>query len=318
MRLILLVSSVVLLASGCGASDEAKYAAVETQQGYAFAPPPAPPPPTSVAADSVGNMSRAFAPDQDGGGGGQPPQPGEPATARQMAYTYGYNFAVPTANMQGLLSTHEAACNNAGPAVCYVVNSSISGLGEDYAHGQLTLKASAEWVKSFQAGMPESLKGFGAELDASTSTAEDLTVQILDTSARLDSAKTLRDRLQQLLADRPGRLADLLEIERELARVQADIDSTESILAAMRLRVAMSTLTLSYTAKYSAVSQSVWRPLSDAFADFVPNIVASLAAIVAFISSVALWLVLTAAVVWLVLWRMRRRKKPAKPAPVQT
>jgi hypothetical protein len=32
----------------------------------------------------------------------------------------------------------------------------------------------------------------------------------------------------------------------------------------MRLRVAMSSLTLNYSAKYTAVSQSIWRPLGDA------------------------------------------------------
>ena len=89
----------------------------------------------------------------------------------------------------------------------------------------------------------------------------------------------------ELLRDRPGRLSDLLEIEREMARVQAEIDSRESIMAALKLRVAMSTITLNYQPKYTAASESIWRPLGDAFSNFLPNLAESLAAIVLFIGS---------------------------------
>ena len=140
---------------------------------------------------------------------------------------------------------------------------------------------------------------------------------MVDTGARLNSAKTLRDRLQKLLAERPGKLADLIEIERELARVQAEIDATESVLAAMRLRVAMSDLTLTYQARYTAASESIWRPLGDAFQGFLPSVVLSLAAIVEFISATLLWILLLGAVAaglgW--LWRRRRARRKGAAAP---
>lgn len=289
------------------------YAASEMSAG------PPPPPPAPAMAMMKADMDVAtrvqIVEEQQGGQPGQPgQQPVDPGDSRQIAYTYSYAFKVPTGNMEGLLNAHKASCENAGSSKCYVVNSSISGLGEDYASGQLVIKGSREWVDSFKASMGDSLKAFDAELDSNNSTAEDLTVQILDTTATLNSAKTLRDRLQELLRDRPGRLSDLLEIERELARVQAEIDSTESILAAMKLRVAMSTLTLTYQPKYSAVSESIWRPLGDAFSSFLPNVVSSLAAIVAFVSNILLWLILAGIVVWIVLWRLRRRR-PKAPKP---
>jgi hypothetical protein len=313
----LMIGGLALVAlSACGQSNNSDgYARGEAS----MASPPSPPPPPPMAAPApemaamkvaADSMTRERTIDQEQQGGGGPQQNGQPPVdpnaARQIAYTYFYGFRVPTGNMEGLLNAHKAACEQAGVAKCYVVNSNISGLGEDSANGQLVIKGSREWIDSFKASMEDSLKKFGAELDSNNSSAEDLTVQILDTSARLNSTKTLRDRLQALLKDRPGRLSDLLDIERELARVQAEIDSTESILAAMKLRVSMSTLTLNYQAKYSAVSESIWRPLGDAFSGFLPNVVASLAGIVEFISSVLLWLVLGGAVIWLVLWRWRR------------
>jgi hypothetical protein len=311
---------VALSACGPGGNESAK---VGSADGFAEAAAP-PPPPMAAPAPTSPDMDMAsrerMVVEEQRQQGGQPQQqpdpnnPAQPADTRLIAYTYYYSFQVPTGNMEGLLNAHKAACESAGPARCYIVNSSISGLGSENSSGQLVIKGSRDWVESFQKGMDDSLKPFNAELDSNNSTAEDLTVQILDTTARLNSAKTLRDRLQELLRDRPGRLSDLLEIERELARVQAEIDSTESILAAMKLRVSMSTLTLTYTPKYSAVSESIWRPLGDAFSGFIPNVVGSLAGIVEFISQTALWIILFAVVVWFV-WRRFRRRRKAAPAP---
>jgi hypothetical protein len=233
-----------------------------------------------------------------------------------MAYVYAWGFQVPTGNMEGLLDAHKKLCEDAGPAKCYVVNSSISGLGQESSYGTLSLKATEDWVRTFEGGIEDGLKPFDGTLDSRNRSGEDLTVQIVDGEARLNSMKTMRDRLQELLRDRPGRLSDLLEIERELARVQADIDSRESILAALKLRVAMSSLTLSYTPKYTAVSESIWRPLGDAFSNFLPNVAATLAAIISFISEILPVVIILGLLLWLALWLFRgRRKGKAKPAP---
>jgi glycine cleavage system regulatory protein len=236
--------------------------------------------------------------------------------AQQIAYTYEYTFAVPSPRMQELMDAQKAACQQAGPAKCYILSSSISGIGEDSASGQMQIKASADWIKDFQSALPNSLKGLGAKIDSTTTQAEDLTTQIIDITARLNSNKTLRDRLQALLKDRPGKLGDLLDIERELARVQGEIDATESVLAAMKLRVAMSTLTLSYRGEYSAVSESIWRPLGDAFKAILPNIVGSLAWIVEAVSSLLIWIVLLGGVVAFAWKPWRRRGKIARTMPV--
>lgn len=193
-------------------------------------PPPPPPAAMPMAAMSEAKVaSGAVAQDAIGGvrnivpnepGGGQPVANDN----RQIAYTYTRTLRAPTTRMQDLLNAHKAACDAAGPARCYVSNSSISGLGTDSTSGTLELHATPEWIKPFLDGLPESLKPFEATVDASNTSSEDLTVQIVDTSARLNSSKMLRERLNALLKDRPGKLSDLLDIERELARVQAEID----------------------------------------------------------------------------------------------
>jgi len=317
MLRISMVASFALLVAACGngGSDGVAGKATSEQQGYAMAGAP-PPPAPSMAADMPATeaMSRRevdIIQQEPGGGGGQPTPPGA-----MMAYIYGWTFAVPTSNMEGLLNAHKKLCEDAGPAKCYIVNSTITGVGEntEYANGSLSLRASEDWVRTFEGGVEAGLKPFDATLDANSKSGEDLTVQIVDGEARLNSMKTMRDRLQALLRDRPGKLSDLLEIERELARVQADIDSRESVLAALKLRVAMSSLTLSYTPKYTAVSESIWRPLGDAFSGFMPNIAATLAAIIVFVSEILPVVVIGGLLIWLALWLFGRRRRKAKPA----
>ena len=252
--------------------------------------------------------------EQQGGPQSPDADPNTDGAARQIAYTYSYGFRVPTNNLEAMQNAHKAACEAAGPAVCYIEQSNINGLGEDYASGFMRIRASTDWIEAFREGIPDNLEPFGATLDSSDSTAEDLTTRIIDTNSMLESRKTLRDRLQKLLADRPGKLSDLLEIERELARVQQQIDSTESILAAMRLRVSMSVLTLNYQARYNAVSESIWRPLGDAFEGFLGNVVGSFAALVNLISGLLVWVILLGGLAWLAIWRWGKRSKARRSA----
>jgi hypothetical protein len=303
MRRLLLATSLALCVGACGRDGGNR---------YADAPSPPPPPAAEMAIAPAMPMAK-MASDSRGVGGVVGIAPGEPgggqpaaSDSRQIAYTYTRTLRSPTTRMQELMNAHKAACDAAGPAKCYVSNSSISGLGTDSTSGTLELHATPEWIKPFLEGLPQSLKPFDATVDASNTSSEDLTVQIVDTSARLNSAKMLRERLNGLLKDRPGKLSDLLDIERELARVQAEIDSTESVIAALKARVGMSTLTISYEPKVSAVSQSVWRPLSNAFRNFLPNIVGSVAGVVEFVSTFLIWIVILGAVIWFLARRFRR------------
>ena len=101
---------------------------------------------------------------------------------------------------------------------------------------------------------------------------EDLTRAILDTGARLKAQKTLRSRLEGLLETRNAKLPDLLSLERELARVQAEIESATANLKALRARVSMSVINIGYTSERLAVSRSSVSPIGEALQDFV-NIV---------------------------------------------
>lgn len=77
---------------------------------------------------------------------------------------------------------------------------------------------------------------------------EDVTEQFIDVEARLKNKIVLRDRLKQLL-EKANEVKDILAIETELNRVQADIDSMEGRIKSLRGKVEYSTLSLNLERK---------------------------------------------------------------------
>jgi hypothetical protein len=248
-------------------------------------------------------------PDPNGGGGAQP------GAAPLMAYTYGWNFAVPTGEMQNLLNAHKKLCEDAGPSKCYITNSNIDGIGKESSSGYLSMRATEDWVRQFEKGVDDGLKPFGASVYSNNRSAEELTAQIVDNEARLVSMVAYRDSLQQMLRDKPGKLSDLLEIQQTLAQAQGDIDSRQSVLAALKLRVSMSVLNFSYQPEYAAASESIWRPLGDAFGDFVPSLARTLAATVKVVAAILPVVLVAGLLLWALValfsWRGKGKKQPA-------
>ena len=72
----------------------------------------------------------------------------------------------------------------------------------------------------------------------------DVTEAYLDLQASLKNKRALRDRLRTLLA-RTNKIEDTLKIEKELNRVQTDLDQMEARMKSMQSKVAHSTLNLS-------------------------------------------------------------------------
>lgn len=72
-------------------------------------------------------------------------------------------------------------------------------------------------------------------------TGKDVTEEYIDIEARLANKVVLRDRLQQLL-DRATEISDLLAIETQLNRVQADIDSMEGRIRSLRGQIDYTTI----------------------------------------------------------------------------
>lgn len=238
---------------------------------------------------------------------------GAPVAEQYIAYAHSVGMRLPVKAIEPTMQGHIAACNAAGPSVCIVTNSWLNAYSEDSASASLNLRATPAWIDAFLSGVEAEATAAKGEITNRQTTAEDLTVSIIDTGARLKAQQTLQERLQKLLADRPGELGDLLETERELARVNGEIDSLKSTLAALRQRVDMSQLSVSYETKINPVSQGALQPLGEAFGSFFYNLASAVAAVVTAFAIGLPWLLLLGALLWIwlrLIWPRIRKKKP--------
>jgi hypothetical protein len=122
----------------------------------------------------------------------------------------------------------------------------VAAMGAQVSHAQVSDDSRAEYsvrVPPAQLGpLMDSVAVLG-DVDTRTVSAEDVTEAVVDAEARLAALRASRDRLTQLL-ERATSVQDVISVERELARVQGDIESLDARLQALKGQVAMSELSI--------------------------------------------------------------------------
>lgn len=232
-----------------------------------------------------------------------------------LAYRYAYGLRAPADAVRPLVQQHQQTCEAAGPSLCQIVNSNVTEAGSDRVSARLVIRAEPGWLTTFREGLEADAENAGGEVTSSSQSAEDLTRPILDTQARLDAQIQLRERLTGLLDRQGANIEELIRVERELARVNGDIESATAQLRAMRARVSMSIADLTYQSEIRPISQSTVNPVAEAFRDFAGIVLGGLAVMIRLIAGILPWLILIVPAVWLLArWRrsVNRRKAAEK------
>lgn len=152
------------------------------------------------------------------------------------------------------------------------------------------------------------LSGIG-KLRSSTTTAEDVGEEYVDVNARMANSRRLEERLVTLLANRTGKLDDVLAVERELARVREEIERYEGRLRYLRTRTAMSTLSVTVSEPAPVVGQPGSNILVTAALQAWRNFVNLVAGLIAACGVV----VPVVAVAGVAAWAWRRKRRVAVP-----
>jgi hypothetical protein len=195
----------------------------------------------------------------------------------------------------------------------YVGDESEAEDGYGVKTAYLTCRVPSEQLDA----LVERLKELG-DVERVQLSAQDITEQYFDLEIRLANQKRLETRLLELLERRANELSDLLEIEREAARVRGEIEQLEGRQRFWDNQVALSTLQVELHEPRPAIAGAeggAWRTLVDSFRRFGNNFVLSVAGII----SVAGGLIPVAAalglLVWIVVvWGRRRRSRGAAAA----
>lgn len=134
---------------------------------------------------------------------------------------------------------------------------------------------------------PAALDAFLAQVTALGSvgqharSADDQTDAVIDTEARLKNMTAFRDRLRALLATPGAKLKDVIDVERELVRVQSELDSLASRRKALAQQTDMVHVSINFQAQPSVLETGIWAPVRDAIAGAGRGFASSVAKIIA-------------------------------------
>ena len=196
-----------------------------------------------------------------------PTSPQDAVAAPKIAYRYSLGFRLPADAIKALQSKHADMCEARGPDVCRIISMRQSDQDGNYAYGNLQIAVAAGAARDFSKELETSSGPSDAELVSSSIEGEDLSKAIVDTEAKLRARTLLRDRLMEVLRNRKGTVAELVEAERGVAQVNQEIDQARSWLNEMRGRVAFSEMAITYesgarsSGSFSEPIRSAWNSL---------------------------------------------------------
>jgi hypothetical protein len=126
----------------------------------------------------------------------------------------------------------------------YVVTTSSTKQANGKLLGEIVVKVLPENLDHFL----QKVRGLG-ELKNQTLGTEDVTKEYFDTDARVKNARVMEQRLIDMLKTKTGKVADLLQVEKELGRVREEIEKMQGELKYWDAQVQFATVTISLAEK---------------------------------------------------------------------
>jgi hypothetical protein len=312
---LLVTIALALIASACDSSSPADGGGVAT--GKAEGSPNGAVSATSMAASrAIAGRVGAFDEAQSSNGGVavaamDPASPESPPSGPDPLQNVNAGSAAPTMVIRtgqafievdrvdpAILKIRQLAAQVGG----YITNSSISGGHDQVRQATFELKIPAPKYDP----AVDLLSTIG-KVETVSSTAQDVGEEFVDVTARVTNSRRLEERLISLLANRTGKLDEVLRVERELARVREEIERYEGRLRYLSARVALSTLTITVHEPAPILGNSpgenpIAAALRRAWKNFITVVAGSIAAL-----GVAIPLALLGLAGWLGYRRWKRR-----------
>jgi hypothetical protein len=200
----------------------------------------------------------------------------------------------------------ETACLAAG---CELLSSSVA---RDDERSPAAAFLDARLPPAALAPFLDRLGGLG-RIGRHATAAEDKTAEVVDVEARLGNMAAFRDNLRKLMATPGARLKDLIEVERELTRVQRELDSLATRRKALAGETEKVRVTVAFSARRAVLEAGMWLPVRSAVLRAGHVLAGSLATLIGVAIAIVPWgLALAAAA--LGVRALRRRPRAAAPS----
>jgi len=168
-------------------------------------------------------------------------------------------------------------------------------------------------VEDFDTAMAELEKV--AQLESSSQNSEDVTTEVIDTEVRIRAQAESLKRVELLLA-RAQSIRDIVAIEAQLTRRQADLDSLKSRQAYLKDQTSLSTITVFLASKAEKVEKKNEKAESGFFAglgngwDGMKTFLVGLATVIGTLLPFAILLLIFGVPAWLLVRSLGRRRPP--------
>lgn len=162
--------------------------------------------------------------------------PGDVPTPRTAAVIRTASLRIVARDFDGVRAAVEAIVASAGG---FIDQMTVSGDARSAGALSGTLRVPGDHLSDTLSR----LRQLG-QVTEDTQGSGDVTDQIVDLDARLVSARATEQRLAEILRTRTGKLSDVLEVERELARVRLDIERLDAEKNNIGRRVSYATIGL--------------------------------------------------------------------------
>lgn len=158
----------------------------------------------------------------------------------------------------------------------------------------LSIRVPPRSVEVFLTGLAKS-----GEIMQHSREAEDKTNQVVDADARIKNLTELRDRLRAMLADKSAKFKDIIDVERELANTQSQLDSFMSMRKILAQETDLVAMNIDFVAKQGITEQGFFAPVVRALKDAGQVFMESVAAVITFVMSAIPWLLISFPIVLL-------------------
>ncbi len=297
MKRFFLVLVLQILISACG--QQSPNLVPETAAVSASAPAAMDRAMPKIMADGQGSMKYGAAQ----GGAEQSlteisePQPSQPvgdstSVKKYIALRHHLQIETPADKMQ---ATFDAAIAHCEALNCQMLSANFNkATPYNPPSASLYVRVSPRNVAIFLSGLAKN-----GEVMQHGRDSEDKTSQVVDTDARIKNLTELRDRLRIMLTDKSAKFKDIIEVERELANTQSQLDAFNSMRKILSQETDLVAVNIDFTATQGITEQGFFAPVARALKDAGRVMMESFGAVITFIMSAIPWLLIGIPFIWL-------------------
>lgn len=165
---------------------------------------------------------------------------------------------------------------------CEIINSNVQSRQSAFINARIAPEMLAEYLDFLGSGVGE-LKSHGVR-------ADDKTLQYIDTDAKIKNLEALKARLVKLLdSPKAENINQILQIERELNRVEQQLDSAKGALRHLQTITGKATVNARYSAPYRDIEIQYY-DLKNSFKRAWQNFIRSIAEVIEYVGGIVPWI----------------------------